>query len=97
VPPLEAPVLPCGSRTSRSQSAYPLGAAARCAPLEQVPLEHCDRCGCRGSHVGGNQSRHLPTPPLKVQVRPLQQSASVVQPPLVPVQHIPFVHWVRQH
>ena len=60
-------------------------------------MEHCDRCGCRGSHVGGNQRKHWPTPPLKVQVRPLQQSASVVQNPLASLQHIPFVHEVRQH
>ena len=60
-------------------------------------MEHCDRCGCRGSHVGCNQRKHWPTLPLKKQVRPLQQSALVVQNPLAPLQHIPFVHEVRQH
>jgi hypothetical protein len=39
VPPLEDPAFPYGSRTSLSQSAYPLDAACCLAPLEQVPLQ----------------------------------------------------------
>jgi len=49
-----------------------------CAPLEQVPLEHCDRCGCRASHVGSNHNWHVPE---GLQVREPQQPASLVQPP----------------
>jgi hypothetical protein len=39
VPPLEAPSLPYGSPTSRSQSAYPLDAAWGRTPLAQVPRQ----------------------------------------------------------
>jgi hypothetical protein len=52
-------------------------------PLEQVPREHCERCGCRGS----NQRRHLPEV-----LQPLlsgQQSLSVSQPkPSIGMQHV---------
>jgi hypothetical protein len=40
-----------------------------------VPLEHCDRCGCRESYLGSYGNWH---PPL-TQMFPPQQSASMVQ------------------
>jgi hypothetical protein len=65
-----------------------------CAPLEQVPLQHCDRCGCRGSHLGSNHKLHVFNGP---QVRSPQQPSLVVhcQPP--PTQQVPFSQIPPQH
>ena len=51
----------------------------------RVPLQkHCDRCGCRESHVGSDQLAQNLVPPESTQVRPPQQSSSVVHRALVP-------------
>ena len=48
---------------------------------KKVPLQkHCARCGCRASHLGGNQAVQPPIPPINSQ-SPLQHSSSVVQGP----------------
>jgi hypothetical protein len=56
-------------------------------------MEHCERCGCRESHLGGNQSEHWPF----WQVRLPQQSALVLQLWLVWLQHVPLTQFPLQH
>jgi hypothetical protein len=63
-----------------------LDAACCLSPLEQVPLEHCDRCGCRESYLGSNQSTQSPLS----QWRSPQQSVSLVQMPPLAEQQVPF-------
>ena len=98
-PALRGPALSYGSRTSLSQSAYPLRAAWGLAPLEQVPREHCERCGCRGSHLGSNQKLHWrwPPGPLAAQKRSPQQSLSVVHGSLWKLQQVPLWQSPLQH
>jgi hypothetical protein len=74
------------------QSAYPLHAAWCLAPLEQVPREHCDRCGGRGSHLGSHQLKHAPS----MQMRSPQQSVLVLHS-LIETQHLPLSQIRLQH
>jgi hypothetical protein len=63
-------------------------------------MEHCERCGCRESHLGGNQSEHRKScgpPPPSMHSRKPQQSALVLQLWLVWLQHVPLTQFPLQH
>ena len=64
------------------------------APLEQVALEHCERCGCRESHLGGDHKLHVPKP---LQILPPQQSVLTMRGPPSLLQHLPFSDTPLQH
>jgi hypothetical protein len=77
----------------RSEQPYSVRSAPRCrlvlgAAGAGAPIEHCERCGCRGSHLGSNHNLQVPKPPEKKQWPPGQQSSSLEQNPLRGLQHL---------
>ena len=83
----------------RSEQPYSVRLPPPCrlvlGPLEQVPLQkHCDRCGCRESHVGSNHNSHVRDGP---QVRSPQQPSLVVHCEPAPTQQVPFSQIPPQH
>jgi hypothetical protein len=87
---------PYGSPTSLTRSAHPFDAAWCLAPLEQVPLQHCERCGGRERHLGSDHERHWPK--LEHMLVVPQQSALVMQPlEFSGTQQVPFTQAPLQH
>jgi hypothetical protein len=83
----------------RSEQPYSVRLPPPCrlvlGPLEQVPLQkHCDRCGCRENHLGGDHKLHVPKP---LQILPPQQSVLTMRGPPSLLQHLPFSDTPLQH
>ena len=89
----------CFAPNYRSEQPYSVRLPPPCrlvlGPLEQVPLQkHCDRCGCRENHLGGDHKLHVPKP---LQILPPQQSVLTMRGPPSLLQHLPLSDTPLQH